>query len=321
MKLLILNSFQDFFGYKENIKFFQKLNFKIENIFENIYISNCFFQNLYSITSSSIYIVNDLDLLIECCSFINCSSNLNGGSVCYSSISKNCIMININSINCFLISNQQDWTKGGHFSNIATSNLKKNEINESSIVESSNSLFNQNSGSLVFKYGLIKISKINSSNNIAFAFSSFIGYGGNSLNCFFSNIINNVATFHGVICFDSTSNVLNYYNNIINNSSPSYGIIHITQGSSVIYNSCIFHTYLNKLFDLFQSSLSIRDSLIETLSFNRGVAETINVSIGKFESYYLNFLTCNNLIFSKKNFLLSSSKVFYFMFNIFLLFF
>ena len=305
-KLLLFRSFNNFYLENPDIIIFNNSTRQIFGLLYT-YILSCSFQNMNSNSGSSIYINGQINILIECCLFENCSSIEKGGAIFFNSNSASCIINKNIASNCLIGSVSYDWTKGGQFSISTTSTGYKNEFLDNSVYKCSNNLDYTNCVSHFLSGGIIKLKNINSSNNYAGSGSSTGIYIYQSAELSFLNIINNYVSYHCCLGFQYGSGLVTFLN-LINNTSPQYGIIHLSS-TSISFNYCVCHSYSSKLFDLYSSSLSVSNSLIQFFTFSRGSGSTSNVSITIGITYQINIIKCNQIIISNRNLYLKSKSL------------
>ena len=302
LKIFLLNSFYEFFFLHPNLTIIFNST-RQEFGLDNTYISNCLFMDLFFISGSAIYILQDINLLIECSYFKNCLSIKNGGAIFYKSNLKSCILYKNIGNNCFITPTSFNWEIGGQFSSVTVSNSKKNENSFSSISLCGNSTISCGSASILMIGGSINLNNYNSTNNICDIYSSSMFKINNYSKIYFSNIINNLATFHGITSCYGGNQYVNH-SNFINNSSPQYGIIHLTVGSNGFFENSIFQNNKGNTFDLFQSQLTILNSFFDSLTFSRGSATTSNIFYGYIQTYQLIFFRCfNHFTINRKQFI------------------
>ena len=312
-------NFFNFYNINPNFIVYNS-NLRQTSIINSLLITNCCFNYLndYSYGGAIYFNNNNFKILIEYSIFLNCNSNIDGGSIYIYSTSNTDSILNfvIGYNSSSGISN--DWNKGGQFSFIYT--INKNEYYFTSISKcASNSLSRRSS--IYIGNGFQKINNFNNSNNIMFRHSSFAFFYSKSLNCNFSTISNNFVSNNLCIIFIQISIISsNYYINFINNTnSISYSQIYSEDSSEVNYLFSIFSKNNDILFSILRSNnIRISNCWIDHL-FSIGNYISISNSLTFTSTYNINhFNKFNCLILNSKKLKLNFQE-FIFNFQFFLI--
>ena len=262
--IYILNSFSDFFPERG---FDCLTRYQLPS--SNFYLADCFFSSLYFVGSGGIlnYNTDNVHLVVELCSFFNCSCSVDGGAIYFVSLSGAYVINKCCAKNCRAGSE-------GHFAYLQGNSMKNGDILYSTLYFCSP----DNTGTKYYSIrtfpGKIGIKNTNSSFCISSHGSSFYIANGSPFFFNYSNIENGYSTYHCLHIMEATSeckiSTINFINNTV--TSASYAIIHSAIPLTFVFE-CVF--YLNKGF-LFNGFLTCQLSWFE---HNSGLTIGSNVMI------------------------------------------
>ena len=241
-------------------------NFPINSSINNFLLINSLF---ISFNSKTINYNSNLftEILIEKCSFLNCSSNNSGGALYFQSTNSKFALNKVCSMNCFITNSNQ-----GQFAyiNSFSSNLLVSNFTSITYCSPHYSL----GISIYFLNGNQQINNLNSSYNYGAKIPAsyfFNGYFTSKIS--YSSFLHCYSSDYGSITFRKGINFL-YFSNFINNSqfSMTGGYITLWDNSNITILNSIFINLSNEryLFYKYDGILKIINCWIQNNFLNYG---------------------------------------------------
>ncbi|EAX82707.1 hypothetical protein TVAG_033180 [Trichomonas vaginalis G3] len=259
-----------FYNTSPNSKPIQGTNVTAKSTNNECFLYNCIFITIT--TNSAIYFnVSNNKFLNSDCSFTNCSSDTDGGSLYF-----NCNSSIVQYRTCGYKSKTNSWGHHSYVQLVSKSN-NKNYLYESSFYECGNL---EKSFTNYLCYGNIEVKSINTSFCKAFSGSGILLNQPTSLSNVTYSSFCNTTSYYLILELDYGNYNFNFCNVLNNEHKESdYGTFY-ADGSTVLIENCSFLGNTESGVEFYQDysgSITVKDSFCDRIGKTKGSVTTINV--------------------------------------------
>jgi len=289
--LCLCLGFLDFYGYRPEIVITSNSRITIEK--GGVFIVDCFFNGMVSSTNGGAICIStsqNIQILIGCTVFNNCSSLSMGGALSFLCNSQGEIILKqVCAYRCYTGGTELEY--GGQFCYIYAASHRNNQIYDSSVTKCAFETGNSRMGSVYLSGGNQVVKSFNSSHNLLASYASYFLKGYRSLLISHSTSSSNNAN-RGICNWigygEGTGLVL--YCVITQSTSQNFGLFRNNNASTIIQYS-VFYQNTGILFSIPLGSLFVKDSYIDIITQIDTTISTKNITTSLFTYQFNHYHT------------------------------